>query len=232
MAKKPKASKAVAIVAGAPGGDLAMRLGIEPLEVYRVPDRRPAGEGPWAGEADKASWIDRDTGLPCIMLRGQDGALRGYVGVGPSHPLFGASVGALPTGPSISVHGGINYAKPCVTHAPPSISVCHVHDRRASAAAPAEDPVARAVAALPADLWWFGFSCDHSYDLVPGTRPDDFLQIENGRVYRDEAYVVRETTRLASQLGIVGRGEALPPTRPVPGEVPPRFLDPFRRNGR
>ena len=51
------------------------------------------------------SWIDAATGPPCIMRRGTDGALSGYVGIGPDHPLAGVGEKALPHDPPIVVHG-------------------------------------------------------------------------------------------------------------------------------
>ena len=104
-----------------------------PLEIYHVRAVHPGGSGPWSDEPDKISWIDPATDLPCIMRRGNDGALRGYVGVGTDHPLFGMTAEALPHEPALIVHGGIDYAEPCKEWDAPEISVCHVPDARRNA---------------------------------------------------------------------------------------------------
>lgn len=47
-------------------------------------------------------------------------------------------------------------------------------------------------------LWWLGFDCAHSGDVVPGIRGFDS---EDGySTYKDEAYVFNELTSLAKQL--------------------------------
>lgn len=45
-------------------------------------------DGPWKKEPDKEIWIDRDTDLPCVIVRHR-GTWCGYVGVPPSHPTSG-----------------------------------------------------------------------------------------------------------------------------------------------
>lgn len=48
------------------------------------------GEGPWLTEPDRMVWVDEATGLDCMILRAPvTGALCGYVGVPPGHPLHG-----------------------------------------------------------------------------------------------------------------------------------------------
>src|SRR5688572_19554792 len=46
---------------------------------------------PWESEPDAIDWVDEATGLACAVRRGGVGALCGYVGVPPGHPLFGLS---------------------------------------------------------------------------------------------------------------------------------------------
>lgn len=218
MAKKPKSFKALVPVATAVQHRPLAGTDIMPIEVYHVRDRHPSADGPWSAEPDKVSWIDPDTGLPCIMRRDTNGALCGYVGVGPDHPLAGVGEEALPHDPPIVVHGGVDYSSPCEEYEPDEISVCHVRVPRRAAgrtSAPIDPPFdARtmvAVATLPEELWWFGFSCDKPYDLIPSI-PQDVspLGLENGRVYRDERYVVRETTNLAAQLHAIAEGLPMP----------------------
>ena len=217
MAKKPKIVTAIATITSTVQHRPLAGTDIMPVEVYRVPGRQPSGDGPWSAEPDKVSWIDPATGLPCIMRRGTDGALSGYVGVGPDHPLAGVGEKALPHDPPIVVHGGVNYASPCEERERDEISVCHVRVPRAvpsRSSAPIQPPFdARtmvALAVLPEDLWWFGFSCNQPYDLVPKDRGVPPLGLENGRIYRDEQYVVRETTNLAAQLHAIAKGLPMP----------------------
>lgn len=44
--------------------------------------------GPWSKEPDKIEWRDKETGRPCLIVRGSMGALCGYTGVYEGHPLF------------------------------------------------------------------------------------------------------------------------------------------------
>ena len=134
MAKKPKATANRASVPVTTAVQHRPLAGTEimPVEVYHVPGLRPSGDGPWNSEADKVSWIDPDTALPCIMRRGTDGALRGYVGVGPDHPLAGVGKEGLPHDPPIVVHGSVDYASPCEEYQPHERSVCHVRLPRAA----------------------------------------------------------------------------------------------------
>ena len=47
------------------------------------------GPGPWHDEPDKLQWSNALTGLPCLIVRNQLGALCGYVGIDSNHPWFG-----------------------------------------------------------------------------------------------------------------------------------------------
>lgn len=206
---------------------------IVPLAVYHVRDRHPSGTGPWSGEADKVSWIDPTTGLACIIRRDKEGALHGYVAVGSGHPFYGLSADALPHEPGIVVHGGIDYAMPCNPSEPESVSVCHVRVPKlartaARGSAPHYETTAAALqetlADMPDEPWWFGFGADHSYDYVPARDRNVPLGQENGRIYRDERYMARETTRLAGQLHAIGTGAPMPL---MEGPPPPMGLDPY-----
>jgi hypothetical protein len=60
----------------------------------------------------------------------------------------------------------------------------------------------------PAEVWWLGFDCAHSGDVVPGMREMyDSAGVEvsrrRGEVYRNLAYVQAEVTELARQLAAV-----------------------------
>ena len=195
---------------------------ITPLEVFQVPAVHPSGDGPWAAEPDKVSWIDPATELPCIMRRGTSGELCGYVGVGSDHPMYGMAADALPHDPAILAHGGITYAEPCEEREPPEVSVCHVpqvvHARYAPLATDFDASGWRPEIKMPHDLWWFGFSCNKSYDFVPSRDAERVKSTETGRTYRDERYVVAETTSLAAQLHAVAHGLPMPGQN---GERPP-----------
>ena len=151
----------------------------------------------------------------------------GYVGVGEDHPLFGFEVDAVPGALGISPHGGLDYAAMC-EDGPDEITICHpIRSHR--------DAKNRPDRVYDGDdghqpLWWFGFQCDRNHDLVPGRQvnPND-LGAENGRVYRDIAYVYAQTCRLARLLKTAVDGTSDSDTQLDPASPPPVGLDPERR---
>lgn len=184
---------------------------LQATQIFRVPQRHPRGRGPWQHEVEKIAWRDPATCMACTILRQQDGALGGFVGVTEDHPLYGYNTDAVPGSLGISPHGGLSYAAQC-DNGPEEISICH----------PSEQPPARARARTrkgPSNrsegqggdhrpLWWFGFTCDLNHDLVPGRRESAHdLGAENGRTYRDEAYVYGQTCKLARQLTSLGKSD-------------------------
>jgi hypothetical protein len=98
----------------------------------------PWPPGPWDEEPEELRWLT-DAGLPAVIRRLTLGALAGYVGVKPTHPLHGrgrlddADVG------SIRVHGGVTWARAFLPDEPPDAE----------------------------GRWWFGFDCSHAWDLIP-----------------------------------------------------------------
>ena len=140
------------------------------------------GDKPWAGEPDKAQWVDEATDLDCLIVRNRIGALCGYVGMPPGHPLHGQSHSNLEA-LDIDVHGGLTYAGPCQEDG----DVCHVPEL-----------------GRPVDVWWFGFDCAHAWDVVPAFvsshLPDS--------TYRDIAYVRAECGSLAAQVARVVMADA------------------------
>jgi hypothetical protein len=175
-------------------------------------DKTSWGLGPWQDEPDKAQWVDPDTGLPCLMVRNQLGALCGYVGVDDSHPWHGKSYSAPVKGSCtewctddyhdghtpegrVTVHGGLTFAAACAGD-PETHSICHV-------AGPGE----------PEPLWWFGFDCAHLGDMVPAMaareRERGLSPIPSpfGDYYKDLGYVKAECSRLAKQLAEVALSE-------------------------
>lgn len=96
----------------------------------------------------------------------------------------------------VQVHGGLTFSNLCADGEPED-GICHTPE-----------------SGRPANVWWFGFDCGHSNDLMPPTgdpRIDNlFSRLETndlwgGRVYRDFPYVQAEVTQLAAQLaGVSG----------------------------
>jgi hypothetical protein len=143
---------------------------------YVTVDKTGWGDGPWRGEPDKVLWVDEATGLDCMVKRNPGGALCGYVGVGPDHPLHGVEYER----PDVSVHGGLTYSDAC--WGDEATGICHTPE-------PGRHH----------DVWWFGFDCAHAFDLTPGYTARGLEPIP-GETYRDLAYVRREVESLARQL--------------------------------
>ncbi len=139
-------------------------------------DRTGWESGPWDNEPDRLEWRDAETGLPCLIVRAWTGALCGYVGVPPEHPLHGTDYDAVPLDVASAPHGGLTYAQSCDETG----TICH-------APAPGEDE----------NVWWFGFDCAHFMDRTPGM--DTALSWTYG-TYRTVAYVQEEVARLARAL--------------------------------
>lgn len=225
-------------------GDVTMVVG----QVYPIGDRElvvdaayyvggDADRGPARtarlGNADKLAWKDEATGFECIIIRDtRDGYLRGFVGVDPTHPLYGFEHEAIPAELDIEVHGGITYSAMCQRGPSPASrlvqearSVCHVQIRPAI-----YDPVVNATDHRPPhdDAWWFGFDCNQLYDRVPGKVGDTarFLSAETGTTFRDEAYVYDQVVDLAAQLRAIADGRPKPERTGAP--PPPVGLDPRR----
>jgi hypothetical protein len=204
-------------------------------EIYYDAEARPKGDGPWIGEADKVAWRDEATGYDCIVHRDPTrGFLSGYVGIPRDHPLWGWDEAAVPPDLGIYVHGGLTYGAICQDGPSPTRRlireahrICHVPPTppRYAAINHATDYQ------VDGHAWWFGFSCDHGYDLVPGDHAprSGSMRAEIGPQYRDDAYVVNETLVLAAQLRAIADGK---PVRAREGQLPPPVaLDP-QRGGR
>src|SRR5882672_10657734 len=122
---------------------------MERIEYRGVVDKSNWQRGPWDDEQDKVQWMDDATELPCLIVRGPSGALCGYVGVAPDHPLHGIGYQT----PDIDVHGGLSFAGAC-QEGPESEGICHKP-------APGESD----------SVWWLGFHCARSSDRTPGFEP-------------------------------------------------------------
>ena len=100
---------------------------------------KPTRGGFWDMEPDFLEF--RASGFPCILVRSGLGAWCGYVGVPPGHPWHSKGYDDV----EANVHGGLTYAEPCTG------VVCREPQ-------PGESD----------NVWWLGFDCAHSGDIVPG----------------------------------------------------------------
>lgn len=212
------------------GRDYRTAAGTVPAaEIYFVAGSKPRGHGASLGEADKVTWLDPASGYECIMLRDNpDGFLSGYVGVTAGHPLFGWTAEAVPADLGIEVHGGLTYARICQEGPSPRVDLI-TEVRRICHVIVGVVPTKHATEyRAHADQWWFGFSCDHLFDVVPGRRQDRprFMSAETAAEYRDDGYVVREVLNLALQLKAIADGAPVPKREGPP--LPGIGLDPIR----
>lgn len=170
---------------------------------YTTVNKSDWGPGAWQDEPDKIQWIDEATGLDCLIHRSPLGALCGYVGVPPGHPSHGLDYDAVTVGPGEDgyypdVHGGLTYAGPCAETDDESVGICHVPGP-----------------GRPADVWWLGFDCGHSCDVVPvmlkteRARGWPHIAWPGGESYKTVAYVRAEVAKLAGQLAEVCAQSAL-----------------------
>lgn len=196
--------------------------------VYYVdPDRRR--EGIDRGEADKIAWRDPLTGYECIILRDVDQRfLRGFVGIPPSHPLYGYSHDAIPADLGIEIHGGLSYGAACEVQAKretwikgEAVRICHTTIR---------PKIRKLVPGTNAtdhkphdDAWWLGFACNHPGDVIPKRGPSRVIDGVRP-VYRDDDYVVTEVLNLAAQLQAIALGLPMPVREGEP--LPPMSLRP------
>lgn len=210
------------------GRDYATSAGTIPAaEIYFAKGDRPRADGPWLGEADKVAWIDPVTGYECIMLRDHPrGFLSGYVGVPAGHPLFGWRHHAVPSALGIEIHGGLSYSRICDDGPSPQRRLIREF-RRICHVIVGVEPLRHATEHRAEDgQWWFGFDCDHVYDIVPGEGRDraQFMGAETRAEYRDDGYVVREIRNLAAQLKAIADGRPMPSRDGPP--LPPVGLEP------
>jgi len=139
-------------------------------------DRSEWPKGPWDDEKiDKKVWKDPETSLDCMIHRGSTGAWCGYVGVPKGHKFFGNN---YDDHYDLNCHGGLTFSDSCHGMDEEGRGICHPADEGEH-------------------VWWFGFDCAHSFDVIPGylshySSSDD--------EYRDAQYVMEEVTNLAKQL--------------------------------
>ena len=148
--------------------------------------------GPWDDELDKKQWLDKATGLPCLIVRSPgSGGLCGYVGVARDHPFYGKNYDDVDV-EAVEAHGGLTFADRCVPEDKEN-SICHIVE-------PGEDD----------DVWWFGFDHAHSGDVSP--KYDRLFGLKNACFdeyrrqhdsYKTLAYVEGQVTNLAKQLAVL-----------------------------
>ena len=127
----------------------------------------------WETEPDQDQWLDKETGLPCLILRNGIGALCGYVGISSDHPFY------LFHYDNISIeehpHGGLTFSGYW-----PEVKF---------------KSFSRDTKGFLQPIWWIGFDCAHAGDLYP----KGFHQ-ESTDIYRNMEYVKNEIKLLARQL--------------------------------
>jgi hypothetical protein len=133
------------------------------------------GPGPWAEEPDKVQWRDATTGFACLVLRNHVGVWCGYVGVPEGHPWHGKPYDDLYD--DTEVHGGLTFSDKCKPSTDEAYGICHQREDG--------DP----------EVWWLGFDCAHSMDLVPGMPGLGF----DGCTYKSLDYVKAQCAALAAQ---------------------------------
>ena len=166
---------------------------------------------PWENEPDRKEWMAH--GLRCVIQRiKHSGHLCGYVGVPKGHPLYGASV--FEPHPFFVERNLQEQVEPPVIRAEYIAWAIRAFDERNSLTLTvagrltAHGGVNYGDNHLPhealegIDLWWFGFSCDHSGDDYPSQ--SRVFSERYGYVYRDMAYVTEQTENLARQLAELG----------------------------
>lgn len=132
------------------------------------------GNADWDNEPDKKQWLDKETGLPCLIVRGPSGALCGYVGVPSTHPCFEKDYGDV----CVEVHGGLTFSDRC--HPREEFKgICHIVEE-------GDDD----------NVWWLGFDCAHYGDITPAY--DSMIDWESS--YKNFRYVQNEVEFLAKQL--------------------------------
>lgn len=178
------------------------------------PPRSSWGPGPWDNEPDELDWRDERTGLPCAIRRNPfAGQLNGYVGVPPTHPLFGwnydDSVKLKPEylerpvepGKDIGIVDFFCYALSGEYQrgTMPVGMLFRVHHGVNFSGVISGEGAER--------YHWFGFDCGHAWDLSPGLNasirdiPGVNLELlMSDQTYRTIDYVKAECTKLAVQL--------------------------------
>jgi hypothetical protein len=149
--------------------------------------------GPWDNEPDELAWTDEKTGYQCQISRNHGGALRGYVCLPETHPLYKVSYGdAVPEAikplqdvvldGQIGKRGVMDVFRLAVGGDFYAGMLFDVHGGITFSDEFKEGG------------YWYGFDCAHCDDLSP--RYESYARGE----YRDIEYVKAECASLAKQL--------------------------------
>jgi hypothetical protein len=162
-----------------------------PCDVSKLPN------GIWKTEKIKSTWIDRESGYRCAIVRHtRMGHLCGYVKVPQEHSFVGKNV-------SDCVQVSDEVLK---RHIQPGKDVGYIALVFAQNIEDGFLPIDLAVSVhggltysqCDEDMeWWLGFDCSHCDDICPGYWSSD---LDRDREYRDWNYVERQCNRLANQL--------------------------------
>lgn len=157
---------------------------------------------PWFTEDNKVDF--EAEGFKCAMRRGPLGSWCGYVGIPKTHPWHGKAYSdkIKPTkdmlGPRTAQdHGPIDVFCMLFSGVDPAEALnitlaMRIHGGLTYASD-------RVPCGEPDGLWWFGFDCAHSGDLIPSFAEQRALHHGND-IYRDQSYVIAECQSLAAQL--------------------------------
>lgn len=154
-------------------------------------------KGEWDNESDFVQWIDPKTQLLCLMNRNSFGAWCGYVGIPKGHRHYNEHYDSV----EANCHGGLTYSGERksvdnwedldITESTIGFSYCNYGKKEYK------------------DLWWVGFDCAHYMDGYPFNPIAMYKKLtggstlptsNTGEIYRNEAYVRGECTKLAKQL--------------------------------
>ena len=155
------------------------------------PDFQVRGE--WDSEPEREDFDHAE--LACLILRGRNGALCGYAGVPPAHPLYEPQMKKVDWGTGeldVTFYKLGDYLYEQNANLDVDINYSEMGDG----------------ALRPVGFHWFGFDCNHLYDYAPPTDPvtaklrGEFGDLYPGpfKTYRNWAYVKGEVQRLAEQL--------------------------------
>jgi hypothetical protein len=154
---------------------------------YSFIDKTTWTRGEWDSEPDKVQWPDPTTGLPCLAVRNPVGCWCGYVAVSEAHPWFEKHYTDKLV--QIDCHNELTFSNFCV-HNDKEHGICHMPDQ-----------------GEPERVWWFGFDCAHSGDLMPAieAKLGGLISLIYPDTYKNLAYVRKGCTEIAWQLASVSR---------------------------
>ncbi len=108
--------------------------------------------GEWDDEPDREEFDHAE--LPCLILRAHSGALCGYVGVPPAHPLYEPQIKKVDwgTGEYDNTHNALwDYARRQEIELGVDVNFSRMGTGEV----------------WPEGFHWFGFDCNHIYDYAP-----------------------------------------------------------------